>query len=388
MLRKFFRIPSINVLIMISIFSWGLSCNGTFETLEDYNRNLENEYFNEYFNVLEVIYPTSGKTNVPINSDIVVEFDDNIKISTVNDSTFIVDKGAGAVAGTATFDPILETVTFNPSVDLMPGIPYTVTLTTGILNLTGKSMESNYTWAFTTAIAPKPRIYIKTPTGVEIPSNYIYDMGTELNGSIKPVIFTIGNKGNADLTIDPLTLFNGTDYSCLPISSPIFSGNAASFTVTFKPQSEGTKTTSITIPNNDSDVNPFVLNFTGISLPVGTMVPEIEIIYKTSILVSSSYTMDFGDVDVGEDVSKTIVIRNIGTADLNITAITIDGEKHSDWFSTTFTPCIIPKNTSQNAVIKFKPLDKKKTKKVAITFTNNDSDEGLFKINLKGEGDD
>lgn len=388
MLRKFSRIPLINVLIIISVFSWGLSCNGTFETLEDYNRNLENEYSNPYFNVLAVIYPTSGKTNVPVNSNIVVEFDDNINMSTVTNATFIVDKGAGAVGGTATFDPILETVTFNPSGDLDSNTTYNITLTTGILNLTGKSMESNYTWAFTTAIAAIPRIYIKTPEGLEIPSNSTYDMGDTIVGSPKLATFTIGNKGNANLNITNKNNTNSLDYSnALIIPTNNILATPITFNVNFNSLSTGTKTTIITIGSNDPDVNPYILNLTGNSVAPGNTAPEIDIKYNGKTLISPNGEVDFKKVKEGEEKSKTIVIHNIGTGDLIITAITINGEKYPEWFSTTFTPRTIAKNTSQDAVIKFKPLDKKKTKNVVITFTNDDANEGLFKIKLKGEGD-
>lgn len=385
--EKFLKIPAGYVLILISVFFTGLSCENIYETLEDYNSDLVKK---QYFNVSEVVYPGIGKTNVPVNSGIVVEFDDNIDMSTVSEATFIVDRGAGAVPGVATIDETQETVTFDPAGILDYDTVYTVTLTKGILNLTGKSLASNYTWSFKTAVAPRPRIYVETPEGFEIPSNYVYNMGDEVNELTKSVVFKIGNNGNTDLSIGTVILSNLTDYSFSGITGPIIAGTPVPFTVNFNPKSVGTKTASITIVSDDPDVNPFVLNLAGESVTAGNTSPEIEIKYKKKVLKSSASKVDFGEIDVGKKISKKIVIRNIGTSDLHISAITISGAYYDypEWFSTEFiTPSTIMPGNSKEAVIWFKPLMGKKAKAV-ITFTNDDADEGSFNITLKGEGDD
>ena len=101
-----------------------------------------------YIEVVSV-YPAIGGVNVPVNTDIDVAFNDNIDMSTVDPSTFIVD--GGAVAGVFTYDSQQKTVKFNPGSDLLPSTSYMVNLTTGIKNPVGETMVSDFSWSFTTA---------------------------------------------------------------------------------------------------------------------------------------------------------------------------------------------------------------------------------------------
>ncbi len=328
-----------------------------------------------------VIYPLHNETDIPVNSSIVVEFDDNIDISTVTNATFIVDGGAGAVAGTASIDALNRTVTFTPAGDLLPLTTYTVTLTTGILNLSGQSMESDYTWSFTTGDASIPDIYVLTPAGLDIPSNYTYDMGSAVNGSTtNSAVFTIGNRGNLDLTITGVLLSDTVNYNITLSPITIVAGVPDTFTVNFTPNSStGTKPALITINSNDPDDDPFYLNLTGQSVAV--LAPEIQITDKDQIYVSPDSTLNFGTIPVGDTLAKTIVIQNIGSTDLIITGISY-GDKNPEYFSTPFAPCTIPAGGSEDVVLSFSsPI--KINAKATITFTNNDADEGSFVVKLK-----
>jgi hypothetical protein len=67
--------------------------------------------------------------------------------------------------------------------------------------------------------------------------------------------FTIQNTGNADLTVSSISI-TGANSSlftagALTPASPILPGNSASFTVTFAPTTEGLKTATVIITNND-----------------------------------------------------------------------------------------------------------------------------------------
>lgn len=95
--------------------------------------------------------------------------------------------------------------------------------------------------------APAPQISV-TPTGN-------HDFGNQLVGSTStPETFTITNTGNADLTIGTIALSGADagDFSVTQaVSSTVAQGNNTTFTVSFSPTSLGSKTATVTIPNND-----------------------------------------------------------------------------------------------------------------------------------------
>ncbi len=75
--------------------------------------------------------------------------------------------------------------------------------------------------------------------------------------------FTISNTGNAELTLNNVTL-SGSHASDFSITqqptSPIVGNSSITFEITFTPSATGTRTAEVSLTNNDSDENPY--NFT------------------------------------------------------------------------------------------------------------------------------
>jgi hypothetical protein len=87
---------------------------------------------------------------------------------------------------------------------------------------------------------------VKTPDGI---------------GGSATNIFTILNTGNLDLLISGAITSSDSQFSITqPSSLTIAPGASDTFTITFDPSAIGTHTSTIEIPNNDSDENPY--NFT------------------------------------------------------------------------------------------------------------------------------
>lgn len=347
----------------------------------DYTWSFTTEIY--YFNVVSV-YPSSGSIDVPVSADIIVQFDDNIDLSSVTTSTFIVDGGAGAISGVYALDQ--RTVTFNPDSDMTALTTYNITLTTGIQNLTVETMASNYIWAFTTASGLVPEIYILSPLLADMTTGSTYDFGNQITSTPKAATFTIGNNGNDPLNIDlGNMLFSGTDSGMFSLTvSPAASvpaGGTTTFTAQFLPTSDGVKTATLTIPSNDGDEPSFIINLTGLALSSGA--PEIQITDNGVILVSPDSTVDFGTLTIGDTGTKTIKIYNIGSTTLNVTGYNIGGTNPS-LFSTTFTTATLaPGAAPADVIISFSaPL--KINAKATISFFNNDADESTFVVKLKG----
>lgn len=111
------------------------------------------------------VSPTDSNTNVYIGTNISAVFSENIKTSTLTAVTFTVSGSvSGAVSGVITYDSSAKAVTFDPVTDFSNGETITVTLTTGITDLVGNAMASDYVWSFT---AVKP-ISQRTPAVVTV----------------------------------------------------------------------------------------------------------------------------------------------------------------------------------------------------------------------------
>jgi len=114
--------------------------------------------------------PANGATGVLVNTPISATFSMAMSPSSITASTFTVTgPGGTAVAGAVSYSG--STATFTPTAALAFGTTYTGMITTGVTDLGGTPLTSNYVWTFTT-ITPPPVVIATTPvnsaTGVPI----------------------------------------------------------------------------------------------------------------------------------------------------------------------------------------------------------------------------
>ena len=138
-----------------------------------------------------------------------------------------------------------------------------------------------------TAVTPvaAPEIAVEQPASTDIPNNGSVDFGAVLLGSTADLTFTIRNTGDADLnlTSSPEVIVGGTDPGDFTVTSapstPVASGGGTTtFTVEFDPQAAGPRNATLTIANNDTNENPFVINVSGAgSVPLAPIAPGTEI---------------------------------------------------------------------------------------------------------------
>lgn len=92
--------------------------------------------------------PANAATGVALNKKIAATFSETMNPLTINNTTFLLKNGANTVIGTVTYAG--TTALFSPTVNLLPNTLYTATITTGVTDLAGNAMVSNYVWSFTT----------------------------------------------------------------------------------------------------------------------------------------------------------------------------------------------------------------------------------------------
>ncbi|MEW6418400.1 MAG: Ig-like domain-containing protein [Nitrospirota bacterium] len=97
------------------------------------------------------VSPGIGATNVPITTTVTATFSEAMDASTINTTTFTLVNGGSPISGTVAYAG--TTATFTPSGNLNYSTAYTATVTTGVKDLAGNAMTSDYSWTFTTGTA-------------------------------------------------------------------------------------------------------------------------------------------------------------------------------------------------------------------------------------------
>jgi hypothetical protein len=92
--------------------------------------------------------PANASTGAVLNQKITATFSEVVNSSTVTATTFTVKQGTTAVAGTVTYAG--TSAIFAPTASLTASTVYTATVTTGVADLAGNALASNYVWTFTT----------------------------------------------------------------------------------------------------------------------------------------------------------------------------------------------------------------------------------------------
>jgi hypothetical protein len=162
-------------------------------------------------------------TTDPINNAVAVMFDKTISAtfnmamdpSTLNGTTFKVNQGVNAVAGTISYTG--STVSFVPTNPLLANKIYTVTITKDAKNSLDTAMAADYTWTFITDGVP-------TVTGTDPNNNAV---GVALNQTVTADFSTIMDA--ATINTSTFTLKQGT--TTIP-GTVSYSGTTASFNPT------------------------------------------------------------------------------------------------------------------------------------------------------------
>ena len=137
------------------------------------------------------VSPLSGATGVSVGTTVVANFSEAVNSATVTGTTFQL-RGPGTNLVTASVTTSGSQITLNPSAALAGSTLYTVTIVggaSGVKDLAGNALASNYTWSFTTASVDNtpPTVTTVSPTsgatGVSATANAVANFSEAINSS-------------------------------------------------------------------------------------------------------------------------------------------------------------------------------------------------------------
>ena len=92
--------------------------------------------------------PVNGTPGVPVGNALSATFSKALNASTVSTATFVLLQGNMIVPGTVSYSGV--TATFTPFSSLALNAVFTAVITTGVQDLAGNTLATNYAWSFTT----------------------------------------------------------------------------------------------------------------------------------------------------------------------------------------------------------------------------------------------
>jgi hypothetical protein len=94
--------------------------------------------------------PADGTLDVPVNYVTTATFSEAMDTSTITAETFLVNDGSVDILGEVTYNGTVAT--FIPTTNLDYDTNYTATITTGVEDLAGNPLQTDYSWSFTTCV--------------------------------------------------------------------------------------------------------------------------------------------------------------------------------------------------------------------------------------------
>ncbi len=159
--------------------------------------------------------PADTATGVPINKTINATFSEAMDPLTISTANYTVTgPGATSITGTVSYDVPSHIATFVPTIDLPPNALFTVRITTGVNDLAGNALASNFVWSFTTGTT-----LVEEPVNLRSLSTFAAIAGAGLTNSNSGGQTTI----NGDVGLSPTGTCLGDGSPC-SATNPLING--------------------------------------------------------------------------------------------------------------------------------------------------------------------
>lgn len=217
--------------------------------------------------------------------------------------------------------------------------------------------------------------------GIVLSSTNTVDAGTSAPGQTTQTPLTLRNTGSQILTNIVASLTGDDDQFTLSnISTALNPGQSQTLTVSFTPTSGGAKSAELSIAHDGEGSNPFLLTLSGSSVA-----PELRVEEPLNTVIPPEGTIDFGDFTTTA-ITKTIYLRNTGTAELEDIVGSISGLNSQDFEITTSPASTLAQAATTSLVVTFLPSPDESSpnqREATLSFTSNDPDSP-YTVNLTG----
>jgi hypothetical protein len=149
--------------------------------------------------------PVATSSGAGTNQKLTATFSEAMDSTTLTPTTFtLIGPGDSSIAGTVTYSTIGATATFTPSSALTAGSTYIAVITTGVTDLAGNALASDFFWGFTTGATTDtvaPTVGSTNPadaaTGIGIDASINASFVKAMDPStLNPVTFTVTGPGS------------------------------------------------------------------------------------------------------------------------------------------------------------------------------------------------
>jgi hypothetical protein len=192
--------------------------------------------------------------------------------------------------------------------------------------------------------------------------------------------FTVSNHGTSTLALNSInaaSLPAGFSLAANVGSTSLAPGQSTTFAIRLDATTFGSYSGPFQLFSNDADENPFDLTLTGTVLA-----PEITVRIGTTN-VTDGQTVNFGDVVVGNTVSRTFTVLNEGNSTLTLTPLNAGSMPAGFTLVSNIGATSLAPGQSTTFAIRF-DAPSAGSFGGPVALANNDPDENPFDLNLAG----
>lgn len=274
------------------------------------------------------VAPASGAVDVVVGANVTATFSEAMNPASINTNNFMLMQGGIHINGTVSYAG--NTLTFNPSADLEGGALFTATVFTGVEDVAGNNLASDFVWSFTTEVPPD----VTPPTVVStVPANAT--LGVAIGDNITATFSEAMNA--ASITIATFTLTDGVT----PVTGVVtYAGGTASFNPDADLDSSTIYTATITTGAEDEAGNNLAANFVWTFTtgdPGDVTAPTVTVANPANLAVSVS-TITNVTATFSEPMDPATI--NSGTFTLDLAGTLVPGVVTYAGQTATFNPSI------------------------------------------------
>lgn len=203
--------------------------------------------------------------------------------------------------------------------------------------------------------------------------------------------YTIRNTGSAPLLLNgtPIVRITGANAGDFTVvtqpANTVAAGATLTFQVKFKPSAVGQRNANVVIASNDNTTTPYTFAITGnaVQQPALTVSGAAGKVLVNGQSATTADGSDFGSAPANAgSVSRIFTIKNTGSAELDLSSLSVDGPDAADFTITQPTNTVLAAGATITFTVTFTPTGSG-AENAVISIDSNDPN-GAFAFSIKG----